>query len=322
MLIFFPDLESIMINQTNLRCALGLDLGGTNIKAAVISERGAILDQTHIETPAGREVPDVVAALVELSQRFLQPYPDIAAMGLGAPGLVDESRRIVRLSPNFPTWNDVPLVEMLEARLNLPMILENDANCFGLAESRWGAGKGVSHLLALTVGTGIGGAIILDGKIYRGDSGAAGELGHISVDLWGPKCRCGNRGCVERYLGEQWFTQAARNELDDDTIKTPADVSDRAARGDQKALRFIEGRGEILGVACTSLIHAFDPETIVIGGGIAQAGEPFFRGIRTAIQQRAYPVLAAKVKITPARLGTMAGAMGAAALGFSLENQP
>ena len=156
------------------------------------------------------------------------------------------------------------------------------------------------------------------GKLYRGSSGAAAELGHISVDLWGPRCACGNLGCAERYLGERWFTLAAQAELDDETISSPSDVSKRAETGDEHAVKFLEGRGEILGVLCTTLIHTFDPEAIIIGGGISQAGEPFFRGIRKRIQECTYPILAQRVQIIPARLGTMAGAMGAAAL--ALEN--
>ena len=187
-----------MHDQTETLCVLGLDLGGTNIKAAVVTEPGTVLEQLQIETPAGREVSEVVDELVGISVRLMRSHRNITAVGLGAPGLVDEHRRIVRLSPNFPTWSNVPIARMLEEKIHLPVALDNDANCFGLAEYLWGAGKGFRFMLALTVGTGIGGAVILDGRIYRGNSGAAAELGHVSVDLWGPKCRCGNRGCVER----------------------------------------------------------------------------------------------------------------------------
>jgi len=300
------------------RTSLGLDLGGTQIKAAVVLEDGRVIHQAQIGTPASRGIEDVVERIAAIGREALERFPVITACGLGAPGLVDLERRTVRIAPNFPTWRYVPLAEQIAQRLGRSVILENDVNCFGLAEQRWGAGRGFRHLLALAVGTGIGGAIILDGKLYRGSSGAAAELGHIGVDLWGPRCGCGNLGCAERYLGEQWFTQAAQVELDDETISSPAEVSHRAERGDPLAVKFLEGRGEILGVLCTTLIHAFDPEAIIIGGGVAQAGKPFFRGVRKSIQERAYSILAQKVKIVPAQLGTIAGAMGAAAL--ALEN--
>jgi glucokinase len=300
------------------RMALGLDLGGTQIKAAVVFDDGQVLHQAQEETPASRGVDEVAERIAAMGGDALKRFPEIAGCGLGAPGLVDLNRRLVRTAPNFPTWSEVPLAALIEQRLGRTVILENDVNCFGLAEQRWGAGRGFKHLLALAVGTGIGGAIILDGKLYRGSSGAAAELGHISVDLWGPRCGCGNLGCAERYMGEQWFTQAGQAELDDETLSSPAEVSRRAEKGDPLALKFLEGRGEILGVLCTTLIHAFDPEAIIIGGGIAQAGESFFRGVRKSVQERAYSILAQKVKIIPAQLGTMAGALGAAAL--ALEN--
>ncbi|HEX7343483.1 MAG TPA: ROK family protein [bacterium] len=302
-----------------MRTALGLDLGGTQIKMAVVREDGQVIHQAQTETPTSRGVEEVAERIGDVSREALEKFPEILGIGLGAPGLVDLRRHTVRTAPNFPSWNDVNLGEHLSRRIGRPVILENDVNCFGLAEHRWGAGRSFEHLVALAVGTGIGGAIILNGKLYRGSSGAAAELGHISVDLWGPRCACGNLGCAERYLGEQWFTAAAQAELDDETISSPSDVSARAKAGDERAAKFLEGRGEILGVLCTTLIHTFDPEAIIIGGGIAQAGEPFFRGIRKRIQECAYSILAQRVQIIPARLGTMAGAMGAAAI--ALEKQ-
>jgi glucokinase len=293
-------------------CSIGLDLGGTHIKAVVVAKSGEVLRQAHLDTPPGRQVNAVVKALAEVCQGFIVEHPEVDSIGLGAPGLVDLDRKVIRVAPNFPAWKDVPLSELVSAKIQRPVLLENDVNCFGLAEHRWGAGRGFKNLIALAVGTGIGGAIILDGQLYRGSSGAAGELGHISVDLWGPKCGCGNLGCVERYLGEQWFTREAQTVLG--PVKSPAEISARAQAGDVAALQYLEGRGEILGVACTTLIHIFDPEAIVIGGGIAQAGEAFFRGINRAIRERAYTALADKVQILPAQLGTYSGAMGAALL--------
>jgi len=314
-------LEQIMATEMDQSYALGLDLGGTYVKAAVVSLSGEILDQDQVETPAERKVDDTVKCIVQVVNELAKAWPDIVGVGLGSPGLVDRDRKIVRLSPNFPAWRDVPLKEMVAAAISPPIFLENDVNCFALAEHRWGAGRGFENMLALTVGTGIGGAIIIHDQLYRGDSGAAGELGHVSVDLWGPKCACGNLGCVERYLGNQWFVAAAREALEDGSIQSPEQVSEMARKGDKKALKFIEDRGEILGVACTSFIHIFDPEAIIIGGGIAQSGEAFFRGINRSVKERAYRILADKVRILPAKLGTMAGAMGAAIIGFEAGSQ-
>jgi glucokinase len=293
---------------------LGLDLGGTHVKAAVVGPDGELLQEFQVRTPASRQVDEVAAMLIEVSRRMIQAHPDVEAIGVGAPGLVDLDRRIIRNAPNFPTWCNVPLAEMIAAEIHLPVSLENDVNCFGLAEHRWGAGQGFDYLVALAIGTGIGGAIIIDGKLYRGGSGGAAELGHISVDLWGPRCNCGNLGCVERYLGEEWYAAAAREALGDESLTSPRRVSERADAGDEAALHFIEGRGEILGVACVSLINAFDPKAIIIGGGVSKAGEPLFTGVNRAVRERLYPATAQRVKILPAKLGTISGAMGAAIL--------
>ncbi|MCX6639320.1 MAG: ROK family protein [bacterium] len=298
------------------KLSLGIDLGGTAIKAVVIDESGNILNSLQVDTPPGRAVNDVTQAIVDLINSLYRDRPGIVGVGLGSPGLVDEGRKIIRFSPNFPGWQNVPLWKLIKEQVSLPLALENDVNCFALAEHHWGAGRTFKHLLGLAVGTGVGGAVILNDQLYRGSSGAAGELGHVSVDLWGPKCPCGNFGCVERYLGVQWFIEAAREALDDDQISAPDQVSSLAAQGNQNAIAFLENRGEILGSACVSLIHAFDPEAIIIGGGIAQSGEPFFRGIKRAIQERAYPVLADHVQVRSAKLGTSAGAIGAAIIGF------
>ncbi|TKJ39744.1 glucokinase [candidate division LCP-89 bacterium B3_LCP] len=302
------------------KVALGIDLGGTFIKSAIVDETGEILSEMQVRTPPGRDVHDIVGEIVKLIGHHQDRHPEIEGIGVGSPGLVDETQAIIRLSPNFPDWNDVHLRSLIAKGTSLPVFLENDVNCFVLAEQRWGAGRKFQNVLGLALGTGIGGGIVIDNKLYRGCSGAAGELGHISVDLWGPKCNCGNRGCVERYLGRQWFIQAARDILDNEEIKTPKQVSELADSGDQTAIKFLEDRGFILGVACTSLIHIFDPQSIVIGGGIAQCGEPLFRGIRKCIEKRAYAILAEKVKILPAELGTNAGAMGAAAVAFEMGN--
>lgn len=293
---------------------LGLDLGGTHIKAAVVGPEGELLAEDQVRTPESRLADEVAAALIQVAHAMLTAHPEVESVGVGAPGLVDLDRRIIRAAPNFPAWKDVPLAQMIASEIPLPVTLDNDVNCFGLAEHHWGAGQGLKHMIALAIGTGIGGAIILDGQLYRGSSGGAAELGHISVDLWGPRCNCGNLGCVERYLGEGWFAQAAREALGDETITSPRQVSALADAGNEEALRFIEGRGEILGVACVSLVNVFDPEAIVIGGGVAKAGEPLFNGVRRALRERLYAIIADKVQILPAKLGTISGAMGAATL--------
>ncbi len=296
--------------------ALGLDLGGTFVKAAIVSETGDVLDQIQEVTPENREVDDTAKVIVDTISKACERWPDVIGIGLGSPGLVDKERRLVRSSPNFPTWSNVPLRDLIAKHVTLPIYLENDVNCFALGEYRWGAGKNFDPMLALAVGTGVGGGIILDGRLFRGESGAAGELGHLSVDLNGPLCPCGGYGCVERYLGNLWFVEFAREALNDKSLNTPKDISDLAEKGNQKAADFIEKQGEILGAACASLVNIFDPQAIVIGGGIAQCGDIFFRGIRNSINARGWPVLAEKVKILPAQLGILAGAMGAAAVGF------
>ncbi|MBU0517523.1 ROK family protein [bacterium] len=298
------------------RYAIGIDLGGTYIKAAVVTETGMVLDERQVETPAGRQREAVAEKMGTLLTKLLQKHPEAVGIGIGSPGLVDAERNMIRESPNFPGWKNVPLRLMIAERVKRPVFLENDVNCFGLAEHRWGAGQGSQFMLALALGTGVGGAVIINGQLYRGSSGAAGELGHISVDMQGPQCPCGNYGCIERYLGNKWFVAAAQVELTDKSVTSPEEITRRAESGDAAAIRFLEGRGEILGAACTSLMNIFDPEVIVIGGGLAQSGEPLFRGIRKAIQERSYQSLLKEIKILPAKLGKSAGARGAAAVGL------
>ncbi len=308
-----------MLKSEKSKCALGLDLGGTFIKGVVVSENGAVLAQKQTATPEAREVEDTVANIISVIVDLMERWPGCVGIGLGSPGLVDAERRKIRSSPNFPAWKNVPLKDLISSQIHLPLILENDVNCFALGEHRWGAGKKFDYMLALAVGTGIGGGIIINRKLYRGWSGAGGELGHMSIDLWGPKCDCGGYGCIERYLGNKWLVAAAQEALGNDSIESPEDIGNLAISGDRTALQFIEGRGELLGVACASMIHAFDPQALIIGGGIAQLGDPFFKGIRRAVKSRAYPELSKNIAILPAKLGTLAGAIGAAALGFDAE---
>jgi len=296
--------------------SLGLDLGGTNVKGAVIDTEGRIISQVEEATPPGKEVKEIVVCLADMIERLASEHPEIIGVGLGSPGILDAERKIIRASPNFPSWSNVLLIELIARYIKLPLILENDANCFALAEHRWGAGRGCRHLLALTIGTGIGGGIIIDGELYRGSTGAGGELGHISIDMNGPKCSCGSYGCIERYIGSRWFVEAARQKLSDSSINSPKDVNILSSAGNHAAADFIAKQGELLGIACVSLINIFDPQAIIIGGGIAELGDPFFRGIRHSVNERSYLKLASEVKILPADLGTKAGALGAAALGF------
>jgi len=301
---------------TDQNYAIGIDLGGTFIKTAVVTANGNVLHKHQIDTPTTRKPDDIIKIMSNLVSELLEKYPQAIGIGIGSPGLVDKERNLIRESPNFPSWINVPLRQAIADHVHLPVFLENDVNCFGLAEHRWGAGEGTKYMLALALGTGVGGAVIIEGKLYRGCSGSAGELGHISVDRNGPQCLCGNLGCLERYLGNSWFLEAASEELSDPSLQSPVEVSERAKNGDRKAVQFLEGRGEILGSGCVSLMNIFDPEMIVIGGGLSKVGEPLFNGIWKIVRERAYASLAKKIKIVPAKLGTTAGALGAAAVGF------
>ncbi|HVS15074.1 MAG TPA: ROK family protein [Thermoanaerobaculia bacterium] len=307
----------------------GVDLGGTRVKAAVAAERGEIL--AHGATPtAGERGPEaVIDAMTRLTEGLArQVGGELRAVGVGCPGLVDRERGITRFLPNLPgQWRDVPLGDRLAERLGARVHLLNDARMATLGELRfgWGLGRERPTLLLLTLGTGIGGGVVVDGRLRLGPLGAAGELGHVPVDPEGEPCACGSRGCVETVASGPALVRAAARRLGagetgalaaagDPSRLTPEAIGAAARAGDPVASAVVAAAGRALGLALSGLVLALHPEAIVLAGGVAAIGEPLRRAIRAELEARVTMLPVASVALVESPLGGRAGALGGVAL--------
>ncbi len=300
--------DSNSLNQLNQQPqVLGIDLGGTAIKLGRFGQDGTCLQSLSVATPQPATPEAVVEGMVEAIMQ-LDPAQQSSAIGIGTPGPVDATGRIARVAINLEQWHDVPLADWLEAKTGRPTILANDANCAGLGEAWLGAGRRFRNLILLTLGTGVGGAIILDGKLFTGHQGAAGELGLITLNPDGPECNSGNRGSLEQYVS----VGAIRRR----TGLEPAQLGALAKAGDTTALTFWQTYGEDLGAGLASLIYILTPEAIVIGGGLSASAEFFFPAVQAEIESRVLPSSRAGLQLLSAELGNQAGMVGAAKLAW------
>lgn len=326
-----------MKSKNNLLYSIGVDLGGTNIKAAICRSDGKIFRVLSLPTEADRGPAHVVAQIHSAIERLLSKknfLAPITGIGVGAPGSIDHEKGLVLHPPNLPGWKKVKLAQELSKRWNLRVNIENDANAAALGEAYFGSGKNRAHFIAITIGTGIGSGIILDGNIFHGEKGFAGELGHISIDYNGPKCNCGKRGCIEAYVGNSYLIAKALDERSshpDSLLNRKAfgktqraanremsvrDISLAAKRGDVFATHVLYRAGEYLGMALGNAAVLLDVTTFIIGGGIAAAGKPLFDGINASIRRNVIKPMRARIEILPAQLGNNAGVLGAASLFF------
>ncbi len=292
---------------------IGIDLGGTAIKLGRFSEEGICHQSLTVPTPQPATPEAVLATITDAilqlqTPPFLKGGDRIRAIGIGTPGPVDAIGRIARVAINLKNWHNVPLADWLEAKTGLPTILANDANCAGLGEAWLGAGRHFKNLILLTLGTGVGGAVILDGKLFAGHLGAAGELGLIAINPDGPECNSGNRGSLEQYVS----VQAIRRE----TGLEPLELANLAKSGDAKALEYWQSYGRYLGIGLASIIYILTPEAIIIGGGISAGAEFFLPTVRSEIEQRVLPSSRENLQLLVAQLGNQAGMVGAAKLAF------
>lgn len=284
---------------------LGIDLGGTAIKLGRFSQNGACLQSLSVATPQ-QSTPEAVLEVMAEAIVQLDSAQQTIAIGVGTPGPVDSAGRIARIAINLKQWRDVPLADWLEAKTGRPTILSNDANCAGLAEAWLGAGRRFRNFILLTLGTGVGGAIILDGQLLIGHQGAAGELGLITLNPDGPECNSGNRGSLEQYVS----VPAIRRR----TGLEPAELGALAKAGDANALTFWQTYGRDLGAGLASLIYVLTPEVILIGGGVSASAEFFFPSVQAEIERRVMPSSRAGLQLLSAELGNHAGMVGAAKL--------
>jgi len=313
------------------RVVIGVDLGGTNLRTAILSPDGNILDRHKEATHAADGREKVVSRLIENIKRqrksAIQQGFDVVAVGVGAPGVIQVDKGIVVKSPNFPDWNNLPLKDQLEKTLGTPVFLENDANAAALGEQWRGAGRGIRSMILLTLGTGVGGGIILDNKIWHGADGMAGEIGHMTLIPDGRPCTCGNTGCLEMYSSARGIVQSFREALGKASGGVPdqleqvssEQVYEAAGAGNEIAVRVMKDMGRMLGIGIASLINIFNPERIVVGGGVKDAWPLFIGATREEIMKRAFAVPAKRTEIVPSQLGDDAGMVGAAAVAFELQ---
>jgi len=299
---------------------IGIDLGATRIKIGLVNQKGRVIYRREVDTPFNAKQARLVASLVinigDIIKEAGIKRSQILGVGIGVPGPVDSRRGIVRYFPNIKGWEGVPLKSILQRRLGLKVSLDNDVNAMALAEYRFGAGRGAANLICLTLGTGVGGGIIINGESYRGSTMCAGERGHIPINEKGPRCNCGGIGCLERYIGNRYILYRTRRIFGKGiTLKR---LDSLARRGNGKALRIWKDVGRKLGAALTGVVNLLNPDVIIIGGGVSKAGELVLRPLKKEIKARAMKDQASHVKVVRAKLGDNAGIIGASLLAENL----
>ena len=304
--------------------AIGLDIGGTKILGVRAARDGTVLDRVEAATPAEDQAA-TLEAMVVAARRLMTL--DVLAVGVGAAGMVDVANGILRFAPNL-AWRDLAIAEHMQEALGVPCQLDNDANVAAYGEFRFGAGRGYRHLLLVAVGTGIGGGIIIDGRLFRGANGYAAEIGHVVVDPLGPPCGCGNLGCWEQVASGATIGRLGRETAraqpssamvalaggDLDAVTGPL-VTRAALDGDPAAIGVLGSVGVRLGIGIAGLVNVLDPQVVVVGGGAVAAGELLLEPARVAFHDAVEgSSRRPKVPIVAAQLGNDAGAVGAAAL--------
>jgi glucokinase len=282
---------------------LGVDLGGTNIKAGLCDARGRILRSVSIPTEAGLGRDHAIGRIVEAARRVM----DGAALGgIGVPGPLDIGRTVIYRAINLPGWIKVPLPRLLTKALGIPIIMENDANCAGVGEAVAGAGRGASSVALFTLGTGIGGAVVFDGRIWVGANGAAGEFGHMVLDPKGPRCGCGQRGCLEAFASATGVVRRYR-ELTGRARTAREILSDRSPAG----RRVFDETVQALSLGVAAVLHVLHPACVILSGGMA-AAPGLLPALKRAVAKRVFPMYLKGLRIAKGTLGDDAGWLGAA----------
>lgn len=314
------------------KVALGVDVGGSTVKFGLVDEEGNVLSQEACSTDAEYGPHAVLRKVGEKIAEWLEKSPEIVGVGVGFPGMVNREKEVC-WPPNFPGWEVINPAEHLRPLIgeSIPLVVENDANVAAWAEATIGSARGEPHFLYVTLGTGIGGCIISDGKIWRGATGGAGEIGHMTVDVNGPICNCGARGCVEAYIGSRYMTTYARQKMrrypesllhqlmNEGSELTPKLINEAAEGGDIFAQNFLTELGRILGAALASALNACDLHLCIVGGGLSQA-ETFLLGqARRTLRARVLQPIATDVQIRVAAFSVNAGIVGAAMLAMGSQ---
>ncbi len=308
---------------------IGVDVGGTNVKVALVDKSGSIVYSDTVPTRAemGYEytISNIITAIRNLMKESKTNKDMIDGIGFGFPGQIDCDNGIVRLAPNIPGWVNIPIADIVSKEFEIPVKVDNDVRCAALAELNYGAGKGANNLICITVGTGIGSGLIVNGKLVRGASNAAGEIGHIKLQMeGGPICGCGDTGCLEAFasgpaivaMAEEYIRggkSTKYRELANPDI-TPYIVAEAAKQGDVVAKKIFEIIGNYIGIGLSSVVNLLNPEKIVIGGGVADAGDLLFIPIKETLKKRTMPIQGSAVEVVHAELGNTAGVIGASLL--------
>ena len=307
-------------DNTDKKLIFAADLGGTHLRAATVDQRGNIRSRSKQNTPQGKDANAIVDAIVRAVDEFGRD--DISAVSLVVPGTVKVEEGAVVKAPNLPCLDGFRLAAALTARLGLPAILENDANAAAVGEMWRGAAVGCKTIICVTLGTGVGGGIILDGKLWRGVDGAAAEIGHMCVDPFGGvACTCGSRGCLEVFASATAIVRMTREasprypeSILQGRERTAETIFEAGQAGDELALEIFRRMGVYLGIGLANLINILNPEMIVIGGGVVNGWDLFEKHMHQQIEERAFPLLTARLKIVRAKCGDDAGLLGAARL--------
>ncbi len=307
------------------RLAVGVDLGGTNVRLALVGPDGIVGERVRHATEVARGWDHVIGRLAEAVAAVAAAAPPAAAVagvGIGVPGVIDHARGAVVASANFPGWRDVPVGEALARRTGLPVVVENDANAAAVGEQRYGAGRSFRSFVLLTLGTGIGSGLILDGRLWRGAAGMAGEAGHVTVVSAADAvpCGCGNRGCAERYASATAVARMAREAGlpgAPDAAAVARLAGEEISAAGETAREIYRTAGRYLGVLVAGLINIFNPEAILIGGGMSEAWDLFEPALRAEVLARAHRPMGVTTALLRAALGDDAGILGAAGLALA-----
>jgi len=313
-----------------IKYAIGVDLGGTKVKLGIVTSEGRIVRKISIPTLAENgpeksigQIKKGIKALLKGNKKLIQ------GIGVGAPGTVSLKKGTVENPPNLPGWGKVHLGKMISDEFKLKVFVENDANAAAIGELIYGAGKDLSSFIMVTLGTGVGGGIIYNKKLFRGDSGGAGEIGHITINQNGKQCKCGSYGCLETYLGNNYLVEDIKEQLKSNQSSaiytllennlenlSPKIIHDASLLGDEFSINVIHHLGETLGHGLASIVNVFDIANIIIGGGVAGFGRPLLNSVKDSIKSRVLTPLKPKVKVLKASLKNNAGIKGASSLVF------
>jgi glucokinase len=289
---------------------IGIDLGGTAIKLGRFTEDGACLQSLTVPTPQPAYPDETIDQIVYAIEKLAPGMINISAIGIGTPGPADVAGRVAKIAINLEGWIDIPVATILQSRTGVPAVVGNDGNCAGLGENWLGAGRNYRNSILLTLGTGVGGAVFLNGVLFTGHAGSAGELGLIAFDPAGHPCKSGNNGSLEQFLSGQAIRRI--------TGKEPAEMGRLAAAGDRSALEFWNNYGRNLGIGLTSILYILTPEVAIIGGGISASAQYFLPAAQREIDRRVMTTSRPKFQLIAAELGNQAGITGAAKLAWEM----